>query len=104
MDPGVCRTTTHPNGHGSHLVDRNNPACESGFACYSLVPKAEIPPKVIEIDYRSGVAVGGSGAKPTRPIRIRRENSGLLPAALAAGLMCACSFNAGSESPPVNKA
>ncbi len=44
------RTTTHPIGHGFNLVDRNNPNWESGFACYSFVPKAEIPLKIIVLD------------------------------------------------------
>ena len=42
------KTTTTPVGHGLNLVD---PAMASdGFACYSFVPKAQIPLKVIVLD------------------------------------------------------
>jgi metallophosphoesterase (TIGR03768 family) len=41
------RTTTTPAGHGFHLVD---PSMGSDFACYSFVPKSEIPIKVIVLD------------------------------------------------------
>jgi metallophosphoesterase (TIGR03768 family) len=40
-------TSTGPVGHGLNLV---NPAMGSGFACYSFVPKADIPLKVIVLD------------------------------------------------------
>jgi metallophosphoesterase (TIGR03768 family) len=40
-------TTTNPVGHGFNLVD---PAQESGFACYSFLPKSNIPLKVIVLD------------------------------------------------------
>jgi len=40
-------TTTTPKGHGLNLVDRS---LGSGFACYSFVPKADIPLKVIVLD------------------------------------------------------
>lgn len=41
------KTSTFPAGHGFHLVDKS---LGSGFACYSFVPKAEIPLKVIVLD------------------------------------------------------
>jgi len=40
-------TTSIPVGHGFNLVD---PAMGSDFACYSFVPKADIPIKVIVLD------------------------------------------------------
>ena len=40
-------TTTEPVGHGFNLVD---PAYGSAFACYSFMPKANIPLKVIVLD------------------------------------------------------
>lgn len=40
-------TTTEPVGHGFNLVDS---AHGKGFACYSFVPKAQIPLKVIVLD------------------------------------------------------
>lgn len=40
-------TTTTPVGHGFNLVDRSK---GSDFACYSFVPKTEIPIKVIVLD------------------------------------------------------
>lgn len=40
-------TTSNPVGHGLNLVDPNQ---EKGFACYSFVPKANIPLKVIVLD------------------------------------------------------
>ncbi len=44
------KTTTSPVGHGFNLVDHSDPNWESGFACYSFVPKSEIPLKVIVLD------------------------------------------------------
>lgn len=41
------KTTTNPQGHGFNLVD---PEREKGFACYSFVPKSDIPIKVIVLD------------------------------------------------------
>ncbi len=41
------KTTTQPAGHGFHLVD---PKQEKGFACYSFLPKATVPIKVIVLD------------------------------------------------------
>ena len=38
-------TSTNPVGHGFSLIDANN-----GFACYSFVPKSNIPLKVIVLD------------------------------------------------------
>jgi metallophosphoesterase (TIGR03768 family) len=38
-------TSTNPVGHGFNLVDANN-----GFACYSFVPKQDIPLKIIVLD------------------------------------------------------
>jgi metallophosphoesterase (TIGR03768 family) len=40
-------TTSNPKGHGFNLVD---PAMPAGFACYSFVPKSNIPLKVIVLD------------------------------------------------------
>jgi metallophosphoesterase (TIGR03768 family) len=40
-------TTSNPVGHGFNLVD---PTREKGFACYSFVPKADVPIKVIVLD------------------------------------------------------
>lgn len=44
------RTDSWPSGHGFDLVDRSNPAYGPGFACYSFVPNAAIPLKVIVLD------------------------------------------------------
>jgi metallophosphoesterase (TIGR03768 family) len=41
------RTTSNPVGHGFNLV---NPTQQSGFACYSFLPKSNIPIKVIVLD------------------------------------------------------
>ena len=41
------KTSTSPVGHGFNLVD---PAQQSGFACYSFLPKADVPLKVIVLD------------------------------------------------------
>ena len=41
------KTTSSPVGHGFNLVE---PGQEKGFACYSFVPKADIPIKVIVLD------------------------------------------------------
>ena len=45
------KTTSQPVGHGFHLIDRDpaNPA-DADFACYSFVPKADVPLKVIVLD------------------------------------------------------
>jgi metallophosphoesterase (TIGR03768 family) len=40
-------TTTIPAGHGFNLI---NPVQQSGFACYSFLPKSNIPIKVIVLD------------------------------------------------------
>ena len=40
-------TTTAPRGHGLNLVD---PSMGAGFACYSFVPKSDVPLKVIVLD------------------------------------------------------
>lgn len=39
------KTSSHPAGHGFNLTDANN-----GFACYSFVPKSDVPIKVIVLD------------------------------------------------------
>lgn len=44
------QTTTHPVGHGFNLIDRKGPNWESGFACYSFVPKPDLPLKLIVLD------------------------------------------------------
>jgi metallophosphoesterase (TIGR03768 family) len=41
------KTSTSPVGHGFNLVDKS---LGSGFACYSFVPKSDIPLKVIVLD------------------------------------------------------
>jgi len=41
------KTSSSPAGHGLNLVD---PAQENGFACYSFLPKADVPLKVIVLD------------------------------------------------------
>lgn len=40
-------TTSNPVGHGLNLVD---PKQEKGFACYSFLPKSNVPIKVIVLD------------------------------------------------------
>ena len=40
-------TSTYPVGHGFNLVPSDQ---EEGFACYSFVPKSEIPIKIIVLD------------------------------------------------------
>lgn len=40
-------TSSAPRGHGFNLVD---PAMENGFACYSFVPRLDMPIKVIVLD------------------------------------------------------
>lgn len=40
-------TATSPVGHGFNLVESGNP---SGFACYSFVPNAKVPLKIIVLD------------------------------------------------------
>lgn len=40
-------TSTQPVGHGLNLVD---PAQKSGFACYSFLPKSDLPLKMIVLD------------------------------------------------------
>ena len=41
------KTTSNPVGHGFNLV---NPTQQSGFACYSFLPKSNVPLKVIVLD------------------------------------------------------
>lgn len=41
------KTDSNPVGHGFNLVDKSAPA---GFACYSFVPKADVPLKIIVLD------------------------------------------------------
>ena len=44
-------TTSGPVGHGFNLVDKAGPYANiPGFTCYSFVPKAEVPFKVIVLD------------------------------------------------------
>ncbi len=45
------KTTSHPAGHGFNLIDRDtgNPE-DAAFACYSFVPKTELPLKIIVLD------------------------------------------------------
>lgn len=43
-------TTTLPKGHGFDLVPETLRRSEDGFACYSFVPKAGIPLKIIVLD------------------------------------------------------
>lgn len=45
------KTTSNPAGHGFHLIDRHSGRSEdAAFACYSFLPKSEIPLKVIVLD------------------------------------------------------
>lgn len=45
------KTTSRPIGHGFNLIERDTGKPEdAAFACYSFVPKAEIPLKVIVLD------------------------------------------------------
>ena len=41
------KTSSKPVGHGFNLVDPSQP---SGFACYSFLPKSNMPLKVIVLD------------------------------------------------------
>ena len=44
-------TTSSPKGHGFDLVDRSGAGGgDDGFACYSFVPKSDVPLKVIVLD------------------------------------------------------
>ena len=43
-------TTTLRKGHGFNLVPEDLRRSQDGFACYSFVPKAEIPLKIIVLD------------------------------------------------------
>ena len=43
-------TTTLPKGHGFDLVPESLRRSEDGFACYSFVPRAGVPLKVIVLD------------------------------------------------------
>ncbi len=49
------KTTSSPAGHGFNLVAPGSPA---GFACYSFVPKSNIPLKVIVLDNTQSEADG----------------------------------------------
>lgn len=45
------KTTSQPAGHGFHLIDRASGTHEDrDFACYSFLPKADMPLKVIVLD------------------------------------------------------
>ncbi len=45
------KTASLPVGHGFGLVDRSSPQGDAdGFACYSFVPKAAVPLKIIVLD------------------------------------------------------
>lgn len=41
------KSSTSPVGHGFNLVDKSAPA---GFACYSFLPKSDVPLKIIVLD------------------------------------------------------
>ncbi len=43
-------STTSPKGHGFDLVPADLKKSEDGFACYSFVPKSNIPLKIIVLD------------------------------------------------------
>lgn len=44
-------TTTNPVGHGFNLIDRSSGnRADTAFACYSFIPKSDIPLKVIVLD------------------------------------------------------
>ena len=44
------KTTSLPKGHGFDLVPESLRSSQDGFACYSFVPKAGIPLKIIVLD------------------------------------------------------
>jgi metallophosphoesterase (TIGR03768 family) len=48
-------TSSFPIGHGFNHVDKSKP---SGFACYSFLPKSELPLKVIVLDVTQSEADG----------------------------------------------
>jgi metallophosphoesterase (TIGR03768 family) len=50
-------TSSNPVGHGFNLVDPSQP---NGFACYSFLPKADIPLKVIVLDDTQSEADGST--------------------------------------------
>lgn len=43
-------TTTEPKGHGFDLVPPELRSSEDGFACYSFVPRPDVPLKIIVLD------------------------------------------------------
>ena len=55
------KTATAPVGHGFNLVDRTNPNTSTpGFTCYSFLPKANVPLKVIVLDDTQSEADGSN--------------------------------------------
>ncbi len=46
----LFNTTSLPRGHGYHLVDLEYQREESDFSCYSFLPKANIPLRVVVLD------------------------------------------------------
>ena len=53
------KTASHPIGHGFNLVDRGSGSPgDADFACYSFVPKSEIPLKVIVLDVTQSAGDG----------------------------------------------
>ena len=78
----------HP-GLQPRCTDHDRSSCDSDL-CY-------------EIGGERGDGTDGFSVKPIRPWRMILEKSGLLSAALAAALMCACSFRADSGRPSVTK-
>lgn len=73
-------TTTAPVGHGLNLID---PAAEAGFACYSFVPKANIPLKIIVLDDTQSETDGSHDIHGHGFLDLQRWN--WLKAELAAG-------------------
>jgi metallophosphoesterase (TIGR03768 family) len=73
-------TTTRPIGHGFNLVDQS---MGSGFACYSFVPKSDIPLKIIVLDDVQSVTDGSHDGHTHGFLNAVRWN--WLQAELAAG-------------------
>lgn len=69
-------STTSPNGHGFGLVD---PSMPEGFACYSFIPKFNVPLKIIVLDDNQNtndgsVDIHGHGfLDPTRWAWLQKE-------------------------------
>ncbi len=55
------KTSTGPVGHGFNLVDKTAPA---GFACYSFLPKSDVPLKMVTVTW---MPPAGPGSRPSWP-------------------------------------